>query len=95
MPNLSGPNVVHIVAGNTIDVEVSGIEFTIKQEPSLFILVEWWAEVATVLGKRIPVPGDIGEFEGDIVDECLSFVFGENLYNLPTKTLMRGRPRSL
>jgi hypothetical protein len=49
-------DVVHVVAVNPVDVEVGGVEFTTKEEPPLFIPVEWWAAVATVFGKRIPGP---------------------------------------
>ncbi len=56
-------DVLHIVAGDAVEVEVGGVEFAAQQEAPLLVPAEGRAVIAAIVGKGLQVPGGVGEFE--------------------------------
>ena len=56
-------DVVHVVAGDAIEMEVGGVELAAQQEAARLVPAERRAVVAAVAGKGLQVPGGVGEFE--------------------------------
>jgi hypothetical protein len=56
-------DVVHIVAADAVEVEVSSVEFATQQKTPLFVPAEGRAVVAAVFGEGCQIPGSVGEFE--------------------------------
>src|SRR6266704_5550386 len=56
-------NVIHIIALNTIQVEISPIKLTAQKETSLFIPLERWDFKAAIFGEGFQIPGCVDEFE--------------------------------
>lgn len=56
-------DVIDVVAGDAVEMEVGGVEFSAEKEAAIFISAEGRIVVATILGEGLQVPGGVGEFE--------------------------------
>ncbi len=56
-------NVVHIVAGNAVEVAIGSVKFATQQKTPRFVPAEGRAVVAAVFGKGGQILGSVGEFK--------------------------------
>ena len=56
-------DVVDVVFLDAVEVEERGVQFAAQKESAVFVPLEGWSIIATVLGKGLEVPGGLDQLK--------------------------------